>query len=342
MRRLGFLDILLCECVKNGSHDYSNLGELLWKRVEENQTTWLKLLGEQRGLNNKVEVGSITKKITSRYVKLAVELGFLAKGYPKILTDNGMLFKRLRGIPFFLTQGQKILYWKRFLFNDKLVVPYLIKHIAEAGKLTKDDLKKWFANEHIPFLLSHKKFNLTVDEAERLKNAKQSFDKGKVDNIKHMADTRIEQLADLDIIAKSKSVCFSTEVTKEYAKYFDNINPEEINEDDFYRAVAQALKVKKVASEYEILNAVVKESSSIATPPTYLVPLGILRDLVCINAVTEKNVKILPSKVKEAESRLVREYYGKVQLFEGRTTEKAYIIIPSEVRKELTGIRISA
>ena len=91
MRRLGFLEVLLSSCIsENQNLTAEQLGEKLSRWSDENQEKFLNKLAKQRGKEH--EVGSITKRTASRFVKFATELGLLTSGSEKQLTDWGRLF----------------------------------------------------------------------------------------------------------------------------------------------------------------------------------------------------------------------------------------------------------
>ncbi|MCH7561122.1 MAG: hypothetical protein IIC67_07130 [Thaumarchaeota archaeon] len=156
MRRLGYLEVLICDCIIKGEQTSGKyLGESLWSWAKENQPEFLDKIGKNRKLNRE-EVGKITEKTASRYVKYATEIGLLTKGTEKELTDAGRLFQNYRKHRFMIENnpGQQILLLDALLTKDKLIFSRIVDLFAVSNFLKKTDIFSWFVNECIPSILN--------------------------------------------------------------------------------------------------------------------------------------------------------------------------------------------
>lgn len=317
MRRLGFLEVLVCDCVESGEPvDAQLLGEKLWQKVEDRQTIWLQDLATRRGLNN--EVGRITSRIASRYVKLATEIGLLTRGDNKTLTDLGRTFKSFRREEFFLDNnpGQRLLYVRElFLRRDNLVVSSLCSFVFREQPVRKDQVYDWFVREFVPQVMESK----SLDEglAIRLRTSAESYTNPEtrrlgVDRIKHMVDTRLEHLVDLEVLGKTKG-------PKYFAKPLGSrLSRSPQNEEVFYNSVAAEFGGTTTASDEDVALDVVLTFEKLRQPPLNLVPLSSLHDSVIIGGIVGNHVKILPTQIERVEEWLAKQYYGKVIFFEGK------------------------
>lgn len=336
MRRLGFLEVLVCDCVEPGEPaDAQVLGERLWQEVSDKQDSYLQDLAKRRGLGS--EVGRITSRIANRYVKLATEMGLLTKGDNKTLTDLGRTFKSFRREAFFLDRnpGQRLLYIRELtLRRDNLVLAPLCSFVAKEQPVGKDAVYGWFANEFVPKVERSK----LVDEglATRLRTSADTYTNPDtkrlgVDRIKHMVDTRLEHLVDLEVLGKTKGPSY-------FAKPLcSGLSKSAYSEGAFYDSIATEFGAKATSSDNEVALDIVLAFEKLRQTPLNLVPLGSLHDSVIIGGIVEKQVKIIPSQIERVEEWMAKQYYGRVIFFEGKERRATNLTIsePDQLADEL-------
>jgi len=346
MRRLGFLEVLLCDCVGSNRSTQEFLGEMLWNIVEEKQKKWLEKLGKMRGLED-IEVGRITTRTTGRFVKLATELGLLTEGPLKTLTDLGKLFTLFRRKQFFIDHnlGQQIILIREFLRKDDLVFLNIIGHIVETKTASLKDMFDWFVNHFIERVLAQQHKDLDAQLADRFSTTFSSYKSGDkrerrrgYDKVKHMLVPRLENIVDLDIISK-KSGPFYLYTDKAriicQSIYEPLVQGKKLTDDDIFSNLAKVYGIYERAKIEDVLKETILGFNVIAEPPLKVVPIKVLRDFVCINSIISGKQIILPKDFERVEKFLSREFYGKVILFEDMEGHISHISIHDEVKDKL-------
>lgn len=337
MRRLGFLEILLSKCIAENemmSADY--LGERLWEWARNHQKEYLEILRAERGL--KKEVGTIAERIAWRYVKYATEIGFLTQGTDKQLTDLGRLFKFFHKKDFLISQnkGQQILMIETLLNKDRIFFVNFINKITKSQKLSKSEIFDWFSTHCIPEII--KKLDRSEDERliERLaKSAQQFRSQNKLekklgyDKIKHMVDTRVENLADVSVIDKAPSNYYANELTKILAvafSKFDNSRELVIN------VVSKYFKVSKRATKKQLIQTYITQYELLANPPIETVYLPTLHYCMFIDGIINQNCLIMQKEIESLEELLFKKYYGKIVFLRDRDGKLTHININEKIK----------
>lgn len=346
MRRLGFLEILICDCASSNRLTQETLGSKLWNLVAGKQDKWLTKLGIMRGLES-VEVGRITGKIAGRLVKLATDLGLLTEGPFKALTDLGRLFKLFRREQFFigLNLGQQIILTREFLREDALIFPRLIEFIVESKSSSLQNVYGWFVNTFIKNTLAQRSENLDTQLIQRFSSTMSSYNSEgpKIkqrghDKVKHMVIPRLGNIVDLQIISKKAGpIYMSTDKTVAICQDFCKplIQGSELTDDEIFYSLAKIHNVSERAGMSDVLKKTLLGFDTLAEPPLKVVPTKVLRDFVSINSIVSGKSVILPGDVEEIENFLSKKFYGKVIFFEDMKGHISHISITDEVKEKI-------
>ena len=326
MRRLGFLDVLISDCITPTElMDANTLGSRLWDKIRDKQLDWLQELARRRGLKN--EVGRLSPATAARYVKLASELGFLTEGPNKSLSDLGKTFGAFRRSRFYLDEnpGQRLLYLREIVVRkDSLIIPGLFQFISSKLTVDKDSVFEWFANK----FANNIDRNGSVSDSlrVRLKNTSSLYATGvsrkkAKDRIKHMVETRLEQLVDLVALTKREGPIYSAnELGKRLATKLST-------DEEFYKTVGDFFGAIKLAGTIEITKKILFFFQKLAQPPLNLVPIAMMHDLIIISSMISDGSVVLPTDLDNVERALARKFYGNVVFFEGSGTKATHVTI---------------
>jgi len=337
MRRLGFLEILLCECIKKGEHsDYRQIGELLWQWAEKNQPELLVNLGKKRNLKNN-EVGKISARTASRYVKFASEMGFLTKGIEKELTETGRLFQTYRIKPFLIEDnpGQRILILQSYIEKDKLVFLKLVNKFAESKNLGKKEIFYWFVKNCIPNILKEVKETDDEDLVKRLKNTMEVFlkeEKKGYDLVKHIIDTRLENLVDLGMIEKDMNKKYKAK------KLTHIINEESKNHDDVslvFSSFIQLFEIKKKISRAQLIREYIKHYEELSEDPIGTIHLPTLHTRLFIDSILNQKLMITQDMVESLEEELFKKHYQNVVFLRNIDSKLTHINIDEKIKDKM-------
>ena len=336
MRRLGFLEILLCECIKKGEHsDDKHIGESLWQWAEKNQTEFLEKLGKKRGLE-KNEVGKITERTASRYAKFAMEIGFLTKGIEKELTETGRLFQRFRKKPFLIEEnpGQIILVLQSLIENDKLVFLKIINKFSESKELSKKEIFDWFAKKCILDILKEVEGTDDEDLVKRLKNTMEVYtrdEKKGYDLVKHMIDTRLENLVDLGIIKKEKG--------KKYkSKKITHIINEEAKQENTnltFLIFTKLFEIKEKISREGLIKEYIRHYEELSEDPIGTIHLPTLHTRLFIDTTLNKKLLITTDMIESLEEELFKKHYENVVFLRNTDGTLTHINIDIKINNKM-------
>jgi len=342
MRRLGFLEVLICDCIERDEQlSEKYLGERLWAWADDNQKTILVKLGNKREIG-KVEVGKITPKTASRFVKYATEVGFLTAGTEKQLTDNGILFQSYRNETFLIDEnpGQVILFLDMLLNKDRLVFTKIIKKIAQSKTLSKKQIFDWFAEKCIEEIIKEVKETEEQDLINRLKETKNSFlspDKVKerrgYDLIKHILETRIENFVDLGIIEKTPE--------RNYEKNrFTQILNQGINVKSNYRrslfqSIAKYFKVTKKSTDQQLIKNYIMQYDKLAHEPIDSIYLPTLHTCLFIDGIVNQKILFEDSNIVDLEDLMYKKHYGDVVFLRDRDGKLTHVNIDEKVKAKM-------
>ncbi len=337
MRRLGFLQILITKCMKEGEFfSDRELGDNLWEWARKNQDSMLMELGAKRGLK-KSEVGRISEKIASRYVKYATEVGFLTKGSEKQLTDSGRLFQIYNTKDFFLEDnpGQKILLLFKILEKDNFMMTELINAIVKFKTMTRTEAFNWFADDIIPRIISQahddKKFverlNKIIVKFRNVKTKKQSYD-----SIKHIIETRIENLVDLGICDKRNKKYVANSFTTILSK---SLRPEE--DDGVFKAIAIHYNVVKNMPKELLTKTYIEQYERLTRLPVDSAYLPTLHFCIFVDGIIRTKTFVDNTTIKEFEDAIFKSQYGKVVFLRDREGKITHVNIDPAAKKILLG-----
>ena len=347
MRRLGFLEILVCDCSNLRYATYENLGSKLWELVKDNQNEWLTQLGGRRGYEG-AEVGKITKRIAGRFVKLGTELGLLTEGQLKTLTDLGRLFKLFRRKRFFIDAnlGQQIILIREFFRRDTLLFPRLIGYIAQSKISSMKNVFDWFVNNFIKHTIALRRDLLDEQIVERLMSTMVSYEsreketkKRGYDKVKHIVTPRLGNILDLELISKKTGPIYapSEKTVPMYERVcLPLIQQNYLTDDEILSSLAEIHGISEKASAKEMLKATLQGFDTLAEPPLKVVPTGVLQDFVCINSIVFGKFLILPKDVEKIENFLSKKFYGKVVFFEDMEGHVSHISINDETKQKIS------
>jgi len=321
MRRLGFLEVLLSNCINEYELMSANeLGKRLGAWAQKNQDDYIEILRVKRNLEK--EVGKISEKTASRYVKYATEIGFLTQGTDKRLTDRGRLFQSFHVKDFLISEskGQQILLIQTLLERDKLFFVNFVKKIAKSDTLSKSEIFRWFSEKCIPMIIN--KLDRINDDKliKRLTKSRKQFTfqskEGKklgYDKIKHMVDTRIENLVDVSVINKDPHNNYvANELTKILAESFrEGKNEQKV----LFQAMAKYLKISKIATKKQLVLSYIKQYELLANPPIESVYLPTLHYCILIDALINQNCIITQEEIEKFEEELFKKHYGMAVFF---------------------------
>jgi len=343
MRRLGFLQVLIGRCViKNEMNSGNQLGERLSEWANQYQIVCLQKLANKRKITRKIEVGHITEKIAVRYVKYATEIGYLTKGTEKQLTDNGRLIKMFHEKDFFIEEniGQQILFIFSLAERDKFMFSSIINKISSVDTISKLELYSWFAEEIIPHLMN---VLYKVDQnelAERLKNTKQMY-QGSIkekrlgyDRIKHILETRLENLIDLTIIKKTPDKKYSpNQFTKLLNDAFHHIDRDS---EALFKQIAKYFKIEKKPSKSDLTKNYLKQYQMLVDSPIESIFLPALHLCMYIEGIRIHNRLILPSMIKDLEKLIHKKLYGDAVFLRDHNGELSHINLNNKAKKKLS------
>lgn len=342
MRRLGFLEVLICDCIeKDEQLSEKYLGERLWAWADDNQKTILDELGNKRGIG-KEEVGKISPNTADRFVKYATEVGFLTAGTEKQLTDNGILFQTYRNKTFLIDEnpGQIILFLDVLLKKDSLVFTKIIKKFAQSKTMSKQQIFYWFADKCIKQILKEVKDfddqNL-IDRLEKTKNSYLSSDKvkkrGGYDLIKHILETRIENFVDLGIIEKTPE--------RNYKKNrFTQILNQSVNDKSNYRRslfqnIAKYFKVTKKSTDQQLIKNYIMQYDKLAHEPIDSIYLLTLHTCLFIDGIINQKILFEDSKIVDLEDLMYKKHYGEVVFLRDRDGKLTHINIDKKIKAKM-------
>lgn len=343
MRRLGFLEVLLCDCASSDRVTQETVGNMLWELARKNQEMWLRKLGEQRGFGR--EVGKISNRIAGRYVKLGAELELLTEGPLKTLTDLGRLFRLFRKEPFYinLNIGQQIILIREFLRKDNLMFPKIMEYIVKSGSLSVKDIFDWFANKFTEEIMTRKdinaqllkRFHSTISSycSEDKKTRRRGYDK-----VKHIVIPRLENIVDLELVNKKLGPVYACSSKGEMIYHCicqPLIRGASLTDDDIFERLAKVYDISNRATLSAVLRQTLRGFEMLAEPPLKVVPTRVLQDFVCIHSIASRDFLILPKDVEKIEKFLSKRFYGKVVFFENMEGRVSHISVPDEIKKKL-------
>lgn len=345
MRRLGYLEVLICDCIKKGEQTADKyLGEALGEWAEKNQLEFLESLGKRRKLKGK-EVGKITERTASRYVKYATEIGLLTKGPEKELTDMGRLFQSYRNNVFLIEKnpGQQILMLDSLLTKDKIIFTKLIRKLSNAKILEKMEIFSWFANECIPEILNEIKEYGDEDLVRRLKDTRKNYlgnrseKKRGYDLIKHMIDTRIENLVDLGIIKKTPEKKYmANDFTHIINDGLKNFKGKEI----IHYCISRYFNSTKKLTNTQLIKNYIKQYDDLANYPIESVYLPTLYMCLLIDSAVSQKSTFTIDMIENLEEILFKKHYGDVVFLRDRDGTVTHINIDEKVKEKMREGRI--
>ncbi len=339
MRRLGFLEVLICDCVSKGEQSLDKyLGEKLWDWAKQHQQKFLEDLGSERGV--KVEVGRITELTASRYVKHATDIGLLTTWSEKQVTDSGRMFQKYRRVVFLVNKnpGQQILLIDALLTRDKIAFTRLIRKLAEAKTISKMEVFFWFAKYCIPEIINEIQGKEDEDLVRRLKDTRQNFlgnrseKKRGYDLIKHMLDTRLENLVDLGIIDKVNKNYHSNSLTEILNECFIKTGTTRMS---LLKSISKYFRVERKATKTQLIKNYIKQYDALATDPIESISIDTLHMCLFIDGIIDQKILFDNDAIANLEELLYKKYYGDVVFLRNRDGKLTHLHIETKIKTKM-------